>query len=266
MITIKHFNLEIIKKCNQKCFYCFNDSGYSQAKDELSLVEWKDSISEIAHLNYKSVHITGGEPFLHPDITEILQHSIGLGLETTILSNGLRIEKLANDNPSLFSQIKTAQISLDSIDPNMHNARRGFRNAYDDAISAINTFFKLNVPVEISTTVSEQNINHLIDIGVYCKTIGAALIIRPLIATGRAAEIQHSRNFRTTLNQITNELKSKFQVTVIDDRFCYVADEVESDRLFIENGTITVEATGRIRSKSILKYNLTQLLCELKAA
>lgn len=263
---IRHFNLEITKKCNQKCFYCFNDSGYSQSKNELTLTEWKNSISEIADLGYQSVHITGGEPFLHPAIVEILDHAINKRLSTTILSNGFKIAMLAKENPDLFRKIKTAQISLDSTDPETHNSRRGFRNAYADAISAIAAFSELNVPIEISTTVSEQNINHLLDIGLFCKSIGAALILRPLISAGRASNIQHNEYFIEQLNTIKSELINKYQVSVIDDRFCYVADEDESDRLLLENGTVTVEATGKIRGKLISKNNLNELLHAIKAA
>ena len=266
MNKINHFNLEITKKCNQKCFYCFNDSGYSQSKNELSIEQWKNSLTEISFLNFKSVHITGGEPFLHPNIVEILQHSIGLGLETTILSNGLRIKKLAEENPYLFSQIKTAQISLDSMNPETHNARRGSKNAFPDAINAITTFLKLNVPLEISTTVSEQNLQDLFDIGAYCKNIGAALIVRPLISTGRAAELKHKDNFHSELEQIICKLQNDYQVTVIEDRFNYVGDDIMAERYFVEEGTITVEATGKIRGYSFLQTDFQNLIQSLKAA
>jgi MoaA/NifB/PqqE/SkfB family radical SAM enzyme len=266
MYNINHFNLEITKKCNQKCFYCFNDSGYSQSKNELSVEQWKNSLTEISQLNFKSVHITGGEPFLHPKIVEILQHSIDLGLQTTILSNGFKIKKLADENPFLFSQIKTAQISLDSMKPEKHNARRGFQNAFPDAISAINTFLNLNVPVEISTTVSEQNLQDLFDIGAYCKTIGASLIVRPLISTGRATDLKHNDSFYSELEEAIYKLQNDFQVKVIDDRFNYVADDVMSERFFVEKGTITVEATGKIRGISFLQTDFQNLLQSLKAA
>lgn len=264
--NIRHFNLEITKRCNQKCFYCFNNSGHSKTKDELTLSQWKDAISDIAYLGYKSVHITGGEPFLHPNIIEILQQAVELGLSTTVLSNGFRIESLAKKNYLLFSQIKTAQISLDSTEPSTHNTRRGFRHAYEDAISAIKTFINLNVPVEISTTVSDQNINDLLDIGLFCKEIGAVLIIRSMIKTGRALNIESSDNFNKRFDSIKLELINKHKIAVVDDRFCYVADDIESDKLFLQNGIITVEATGSIRSKSIFLKKLPDLLYTLKAA
>jgi MoaA/NifB/PqqE/SkfB family radical SAM enzyme len=264
--NIRHFNLELTKKCNQKCFYCFNDSGYAKSKDELSLAEWKNSISEIHNLGYKSVHITGGEPFLHPNIVEILSHSIELGLETTILSNGFKISSLVDKHPSLFTKLKLAQISLDSMDAEMHNSRRGFRNAFKDAMDAINALKKVNVPIEISTTVSEQNLLHLTDIAKYCNLIKAALIIRPLIQAGRAQSIEHSTEFNIQLEGIKERLKSQVKANIISDKFNYVADEKESDRYFKEFGTVTVEATGNIRGEYMKSYILNNFLSQLKAA
>jgi MoaA/NifB/PqqE/SkfB family radical SAM enzyme len=263
---ISHFNLEITRKCNQKCFYCFNDSGYSKRSEEISLLEWKDSISEIHNLGYKSVHITGGEPFLHPDIVEILSHSIELGLETTILSNGLKIATLVKKHPELFSKLKLAQISLDSMDAEMHNSRRGFRDAYVDAMTAVKTLIGVGVPIEISTTVSQQNINHIVEIGKFCKSINASLILRPLILTGRANNILHEDGFFGLLQDTIEILKTKFQIDVIEDRFNYVADDEMSDKYFKENGTITVEATGKIRGVYFLNSNLKDLLQALKVA
>lgn len=264
--SVKHFNLEITKKCNQKCFYCFNDSGYSKSSNELSLKEWKESISEISALGYKSVHITGGEPFLHPNIVDILKHSIEKGLSTTILSNGLKIANLSKLHPELFSKLSLAQISLDSMDKEMHNSRRGFRNAFDDAMNAIVALKKLNVPIEISTTVSKQNINHIFEIAEFCKEINASLILRPLISAGRANEIFHDLNFTKELNSIINTLKNSIGVSIIEDKFNYVGDGEMSDNFFKEFGTITVEATGIIRGVKFSNTSLNTFLQILKVA
>ena len=266
MINIKHFNLEITKKCNQQCFYCFNDSGFTKSKDELSLEEWRNSISEIHNLGYKSVHITGGEPFLHPNIVEILSHSIELGLETTILSNGYKIPRLVEKHPTLFAKLKLAQISLDSMDAEIHNSRRGFKGAFKDALDAINALKRVNVPIEVSTTVSDQNILDITDIAKYCNSINASLIIRRLIQSGRAQSIEHSLKFNIQLEEIKEKLQSHTNVNIVSDKFNYVADDNEIDRFFKEFGTVTVDATGNIKGKYLKLFSLKSLLSQLKVA
>jgi MoaA/NifB/PqqE/SkfB family radical SAM enzyme len=265
-LSLKHFNLEITKKCNQKCFYCFNDSGYSRSKDELSLEEWKVSIKSVSNLGFRSIHITGGEPFLHPNIIEILQYSIELGLDTTVLSNGLKISALCRENPNLFRKLKLAQISLDSMKPQSHNLRRGYRNAFADALSAIESLRNLKVPIEISMTVSEQNIVDVEEVGKYSKSIGASLILRPLINAGRASNVEHSFLFRKKIKEIKSHLIELCGVDVVTDKFYYVADEIESDAIIFNHGILTVEATGKIRSKNFVNLNFNDLLKLAKAA
>ncbi len=265
-LNLRHFNLEITKKCNQKCFYCFNDSGYSRSKDELSLEEWRSLISEICTHGYKSIHITGGEPFLHPNVVEILQHSLKLNLDTTVLSNGLKISALSETKPDLFRKLKLAQISLDSMTPQNHNFRRGYKNAYSDALSAIESLKNLDVPIEISTTVSEQNIGDVLEVGKYSKSIGASLIIRPLINAGRASNVEHSLIFRKKLKNVIKQLTDIHDIKIITDKFKYVADEIESDSIIFNHGILTVKATGKIRSKRFPNIKLNKLLEQLKAA
>lgn len=261
-----HFNLEITKNCNQKCFYCFNDSGHADQKNELSLVEWKKVISEIHTLGHKSVHITGGEPFLHPNIIEILTHAIGLGLETTILSNGYKIAMLAEKHQTLFSKLKLAQISLDAMDPNVHNARRGFSGAFKDAIDAINSLQKVNVPIEISTTVSDQSLSQLIDIGRYCESIHASLIIRELIQEGRCQAFDANIDLNISLRKIKEILQLHCKANIVDDQFNYVVQSSERDKYVKNYGTVTVEASGKISGQYIKYYTINSLLNQLKVA
>ena len=42
--SIKHANIGITNQCNQKCFYCFSNSGQAR-KDELSLDTWLEVLN-----------------------------------------------------------------------------------------------------------------------------------------------------------------------------------------------------------------------------
>jgi len=261
-----HFNLEITKNCNQKCFYCFNDSGLVNQKDELSIIEWKKIIYEIYSLGHKSIHITGGEPFLHPNIIEILTHAIELGIETTILSNGYKIACLSEMHPILFSKIKLAQISLDSMNKALHNKRRGFGDAYKDAIDAINALQKVGVPIEISAAVSDDNILDIMDLASFCYSINAALIIRPLVKGGRLEVFEHQNNFYEKLREIKNTISNKYGLCVIDDKFNYVINDNVSFFEHEKKGFLTIMANGFIRNSNSINENYCDFFNRLKVA
>jgi molybdenum cofactor biosynthesis enzyme MoaA len=65
MTPVTHFNLEITNLCNQRCLYCFNNSGAVERKGELPIESWERFLKRQAEQGLKSVHITGGEPFVN---------------------------------------------------------------------------------------------------------------------------------------------------------------------------------------------------------
>ena len=111
--------------CNLRCDYCCVRSSPSAPRRELGLARVQQIAREAVELRVKEIFVTGGEPFLLPDIGEILL-ACAAAAPTTVLTNGMlftgpRIEslrKLPRDRIVL-------QISLDSATPERHDLHRG---------------------------------------------------------------------------------------------------------------------------------------------
>jgi radical SAM protein with 4Fe4S-binding SPASM domain len=81
--------------CNLRCPYCYA-SNYSQ-ETPLPLSQVKKVIDEAAGLGVEYIQFTGGEPLLRKDITEILEYTSRLGIETSVFSNlTIMSEKVAS--------------------------------------------------------------------------------------------------------------------------------------------------------------------------
>lgn len=258
-----HANIEITRNCNQKCFYCFNDSGPSHKKAELDLFEWMKILSKLQSFGCNSILVTGGEPFMHPDILEILKYCIGLGFETSILSNGYKIAAFVEAHPVLFSKIRLAQISLDTMDAEVYNARRGYTGAFNDAIDAINALRTVHVPIEISTVFSDQTLSQIIDLAKYCESIDAALIIRELISTGRYKIINRKIASNTSKGCLLKELYLHTGVNIVSDRYDYVGCD---DKYVKRYDHITIEASGNIKNCDMSIYARRDFFREIKVA
>lgn len=261
-----HANIEITRNCNQKCFYCFNDSGSLHKETELGLSEWKTILSNLHSFGCKSILVTGGEPFMHPDIIKIIEHSIGIGLETSILSNGFHVSTLVEKHQDLFSKLQLAQISLDAMEPAIHNARRGCHEAYKIAIDAINSLRKINVLVEISMVVSDENILQVYDVAKYCKKINSSLIVRPIIKGGRAELLNPVEGFYERLIEIKDELMFFYGVNIIKDRFCYVSDDNLLLPIEKKQQVIIVGPDGKVKKTPSKGKKIGGLLNLLNAA
>lgn len=99
--------------CNLACSYCLTGSGPKVSPRELDPVTMLELAREAADLGFTGIGITGGEPFLVPDLPELL-HELSMVLPVLVLTNGTlfrrallkRVARLAGDPVTL-------QISLD---------------------------------------------------------------------------------------------------------------------------------------------------------
>ena len=165
-----------------------------------------------------------------------------------------------------MSKLKLAQISLDAMDPDIHNARRGFNGAFKDAIDAINALQKVNVPIEISTTVSDQSFSQLIDIAKYCESINASLIIRQLVPEGRCSKEDARIVLNISLDEIKEKLRLYTKVIIVGDRFNYIANTGKLEEYFESYEAMTIGAVGEVRNGYMKNHSMNSFINQLKVA
>lgn len=111
--------------CNLCCDYCCVRSSPKAPRRELGLSRVRRIAREAAQIGVREIFVTGGEPFLLPEIGEILA-ACAATAPTTVLTNGMlfngrRIEILR----VLPRDRIVLQISLDSPTPERHDCHRG---------------------------------------------------------------------------------------------------------------------------------------------
>lgn len=258
--TIKHLNIEVTKKCNQRCFYCFNDSGIGSQATELSFERWLDILRAAQRKGLQSIHLTGGEPFAYKNAVKLLAGAQAIGLSTSVLSNGFRLAELTKTSPDVFRKLAVAQISLDSMNEDAHNIRRGYARAWQDAITAIRALRQLDVPVEVSCVVSDTNLADVGAVAEFCRSVNAALLLRPIIPNGRAANQQIHETFPKDFAICVQSLTECQHVALVSDRFNYVVDEREARQTPSQEGIHTVCHDGRLRGSDNDAINLALLV------
>ncbi|MCX5695184.1 MAG: radical SAM protein [Candidatus Omnitrophica bacterium] len=79
--------------CNHRCTYCALDfMGYQPRFLKTDIL--KKRLSEMARLGVKSIMYAGeGEPLLHKDIAEIINHTKSSGIDVGLTTNGVLLDK-----------------------------------------------------------------------------------------------------------------------------------------------------------------------------
>jgi len=115
--------------CNLECTHCLVDS--SPRNKSMKFLE-RDAVrvrlAEAEALGVKEIYFTGGEPFLHPEMTGILEDALAVA-PSTVLTNGTRItERLARNLGALAARSRYSleiRVSMDHPDPDRNDAVRG---------------------------------------------------------------------------------------------------------------------------------------------
>ena len=124
--------------CNIACSHCFNNSGPNvRTFGFLSLNQVRQELDAAVRQGVKEVSFTGGEPFLHPELIEMLRLSLTYA-PTTVLTNGTLInDRLADHLAALERESNYSfeiRISLDGYTEAMNDTLRGpgvFRKVLD---------------------------------------------------------------------------------------------------------------------------------------
>jgi molybdenum cofactor biosynthesis enzyme MoaA len=147
--------------CNLACTHCFVSSSPTNHTHELmGLAEIRPYLEEGAALGVKEYYFTGGEPFVNPEIDEILEATLHYG-PATVLTNGLilspprcrRLRRLAEASEYSLD----FRISLDGYDAATNDAIRG-DGTFDRILEGVRNLHDVGLnPVLTVTEVYDEN-------------------------------------------------------------------------------------------------------------
>jgi pyruvate-formate lyase-activating enzyme len=139
--------------CNLACDYCCARSSPRTPRRALGAERIHRLVDEAAAAGVTEVYLTGGEPFLLPDLDQIVA-TCTAALPTTLLTNGMlfrgtrlvMLQRLPRNGLTL-------QISLDSATPERHDHHRG-AGSWQRALDGIRTALAEGFHVRVAATVS----------------------------------------------------------------------------------------------------------------
>jgi len=166
-------------RCNERCRFCYASCGEGAAaaagagaSEELSTDRWKaiiKTLKEEAKIPFFS--FTGGEPLLRPDLEELASYARSIGLRVNLITNG----SLATGERAASlreSGIDTAQVSLESPDPAIHDALCGIDGAWKRTVAGIAALRGAGISVQTNSTVTVVNRDGLLGLPSFLASIG----------------------------------------------------------------------------------------------
>ena len=176
--------------CNLACDYCCARSSPQAARKALGLDRVRRLASEAVDAGVTELILTGGEPFLLPNLDELVAACTS-ALPTILLTNGMlfRGNRLAALQGMDRSRL-ALQISLDSATPGLHDLHRG-RGSWERAVAGIRTARDEGFRVRVAATLPHGQSHQQQPFHTFLDSLGVApedQVIRVLAHRGVADE------------------------------------------------------------------------------
>jgi len=141
--------------CNLTCTHCFVSCGPADGRHRMmSRADVRAVVAEGLALGVKEIYFTGGEPFLHREMEDVLEDTLALA-PATVLTNGTlmparRVERLAGLARSARFSLEL-RVSLDAPEPVAHDAIRG-PGAFDRALAGLRALSQAGLAPIVTAT------------------------------------------------------------------------------------------------------------------
>ncbi len=176
--------------CNLACDYCCVASSPKTDPRLLGIDTIQALVTEAAEWGVQELYLTGGEPFLLPNIDDIVQSCVDR-LPTTLLTNGMLfrgqgLRKLRAMPREGFA----LQISVDSPTAEVHDSHRG-AGSWVRALAGIRVALAEGFTVRVAATISAHDDPALDELHALFDSLGiprADQVIRPIALQGVADE------------------------------------------------------------------------------
>lgn len=270
---LSEISIEILQRCPNRCIYCSSHSN-PQATHIIPFEIIKNVIDDAKSLGCKTVCLSGGEPFLHPHILNIISYIAKLQLTCYVYTSGIYMKD------EVYSSLPNEYIEAirGMVDKVIFNVEADSSALYDQIMGtdvggfdmmkkSINDCVSSGLVVETHVVPMQVNFKHLKSIFEMCYQLGVSKVsILRLVLQGRALENlslvklsgEDSREVTKLIKALKEAYKGKVRIGLpYSDSNCRIYCKAASDK-------INVRYDGNVYPCEVFKDDLlnAKLGCE----
>ena len=237
---LKDLRISVMDRCNFRCIYCMPEekfhSGFNflKSSERLSFDEILRVTKLFTDLGVSKIRITGGEPLLRVNLTELIGDLSTLKKieDIALTTNGVLLKKYSEELKACG--LNRITVSLDSIDPEQFRKMSGGRGNLETVLEGIDAalsvgFKKLKINAVIKRGTNDDQVIEMID---YFKD--QSVIIRFIEYMDVGNLNQWKLNETVGSDEIIKKLSEKWQLDPLDKNY-----EGETAQRYQINGSET---------------------------
>ncbi|MCD6233154.1 radical SAM protein [bacterium] len=240
--------LQITERCNLHCAHCFVSAG--DYGDMISIRTIRNVvIPRLKECRVISVTLTGGEPFVHHEIIEIVRLLRDANIRVGICTNGTSISQSQIEALAKISNVHL-NVSLDGFRPESHGKFRGDKTSFVKTIETIRRLSEYRLLQGLLVTPNNlAEIHEYVELCEFAIRNGATYVLmNPLSSMGRGVRAQKTLKapdeVMRQIKEITSPFSDCIQVVYIrfpnDQKLPLIACEAGNIIYVFVHGELTV--------------------------
>jgi MoaA/NifB/PqqE/SkfB family radical SAM enzyme len=248
---------EITTRCNLSCDFCY---AFKELPDE-SFEKMLRIADSLVSNKVRVVNITGGEPFLHPELMNVVDYCHKQHLKIVISTNGMFLNK--DTLSALASKVQFIGVSLDTLVDRDAKLLRGKTYALKKVLASIVLTSSSRIGLKVNTIVTKYNRNALHKVAEFIESLDCQNMTWKLYELTINNNVSEKGQYlMIPHNQFTNlvkELRSKHRcLRIVDSE----SDTMNSAYIIVTpNGSVHVPNKNGFRSLgNLLELPLVDIL------
>ena len=191
-MKLNEITIELTQQCPNYCVYCSSFSSPTK-RTILSVEKIEEAVSDAVSLGARTINLSGGEPFMHPDILRIVDFIHQHQVSCLIYSSGIVLEK---DKPvnipkkvleGIKGKVEKLIVNIEAADEATYNSIMGTNfGGFQLMQTTIRDAISIGLHVEAHVVPMKQNLQQLPQIIALCTKFGISRVsFLRLVVQGR---------------------------------------------------------------------------------
>lgn len=228
--------VQVTERCNLHCAHCFVSS--TQVGSDMTLDAFTDVVlPRLTRARVKRITLTGGEPFVHPDLLEMCRAVVGSGLPLRLCTNATQTSDAQIAELAALGGVHV-NVSFDGFRPGSHGKFRGSQSSFATTIATTRKFAEAGMLQGLlSTPNALTRPDEFADLCAFAVEVGAQYVLmNPLSSFGRGVKSQ---------GRLAADTDAMRAIQAVTDRF---ADQLDVVKIRFPNDTLPLGGcdAGRI--------------------
>jgi MoaA/NifB/PqqE/SkfB family radical SAM enzyme len=167
-------SVELTDRCNLQCAHCYIKDfrrGDQSAAKELNRAEWERIIDQLVDEGCLWLLLTGGEPLLRQDFSDLYRYAKRKGLLVALFSNGTLLNRQIADYLAQWPPL-LIEITLYGSTQEIYEAVTRTPGSYRRCMQAIELLLDRKLPLKLKTMALTLNQHDIPNLKAYARSIG----------------------------------------------------------------------------------------------